>query len=492
MPESPHSTLLLSGARIVGEQVFANRPVDVRVRNGSVTEVAPKLSHEPGEFVVAAAGRWLIPGLYDQHVHMRQWAQMRNRLDLSSCTEPHEVCDVVKRHWRSESAAAGQPVIGMGFRQSTWSSQPEPAALDAVSGDRACVLIAGDGHSGWLNTAAARFFGVADHAVLLDENEWFEVFARLDELEQPSKPLDLVADAVSAAHRLGIVGITDFEYRGTTTFWPEYDASEHPPLRVYAGFYAEELDLVRSLGKRTGDALSEHTRLGPLKIIFDGSLGTLTAYCCEPYGASAPNWRGKRNLDVPQLHELFDTANRSGFAVALHAIGDAAIHEGLDAFEQFHTPGSIEHAQLIHLNDIERMHRLSITASVQPAHLLDDRDVAHTVWADRAERCFALESMHRVGVSLAFGSDAPIAPLDPWLAIDAAVTRARRGDEPWNAAERVSSATALFASTNGEGPIQVASRADLVLLDHDPLTTSAREVRVAATIVDGRVVFSSI
>jgi predicted amidohydrolase YtcJ len=144
-----------------------------------------------------------------------------------------------------------------------------------------------------------------------------------------------------------------------------------------------------------------------------------------------------------------------------------------------------------------RMARIGIRASVQPAHLLDDRDVTELLWPDRCDRVFMFRTLLDAGVPLAFGSDAPVSPLDPWLAMAAAVHRSADHREPWHGEQAVTAAEALAASTDGQGTVRAGSRGDLVLLDADPLGGSGstaevaahlRTLRAATTIVGGRVV----
>ncbi len=170
----------------------------------------------------------------------------------------------------------------------------------------------------------------------------------------------------------------------------------------------------------------------------------------------------------------------------------------LDAFTASGARGAIEHAQLVGREDLPRMARLGLVASVQPAHLLDDRDVTHQSWPDRADRCFPLRSLLDAGVELALGSDAPVAPLDPWLAMAAAVHRSGDDREPWNPAESLTPAEALAASTDGQTTVGVGSRGDLVLLEADPLApsrsteqaaTTLRETRVGLTTLAGRITY---
>jgi predicted amidohydrolase YtcJ len=141
------------------------------------------------------------------------------------------------------------------------------------------------------------------------------------------------------------------------------------------------------------------------------------------------------------------------------------------------------------------MARLGVRAGVHPAHLLDDRDVAERCWPDRTDRCFALRAMADAGVVLTMGSDAPVSPLDPWLAMAAAVHRSADERAPWHPEQSLTPGEALAASTDGQGTLAVGSRGDIVLLDDDPLEAGAdpaeaagrlRRMRVAATFVAGR------
>jgi hypothetical protein len=299
------------------------------------------------------------------------------------------------------------------------------------------------------------------------------------------------------------------EFSGAFREWPERFSAGLTSLHVRTATYAAELAHVIRAGWRSGDPLGDSRGLiemGPLKVISDGSLNTRTAYCCEPYADAGSGQlefpRGKQNNPPDELRELVAEAHAAGLRVAVHAIGDAAVSTALDAFAATGAIGSIEHAQLVRFEDLERMGRLGVTASVQPAHLLDDRDVTMACWPDRAERCFALRSMLDAGVQLAMGSDAPVAALDPWLTLAAAVHRTGDGREPWHPQQSITAAEALAASTDGQGTPGVGSRADLVLLDEDPLATDLpaddtaavgarlRGMSVAATFLGGRATHS--
>jgi predicted amidohydrolase YtcJ len=242
--------------------------------------------------------------------------------------------------------------------------------------------------------------------------------------------------------------------------------------------------------------------MGPLKIISDGSLNTRTAWCCDPYADAdlLEHPAGLPNQSGAELRSMLGRATQGGLQVATHAIGDAAVTDALTAYGETWATGSIEHAQLIQRDDVRRMAELGLRASVQPAHLLDDRDLTEAVWPGRGERCFAFRWMKDDGVELALGSDAPVSPLDPWLSIAAAVHRSADGRDPWHAEQSLTPAEALAASVDGQPTVGVGSRGDLVLLDQDPLAeggttaetaAALRALPVALTVVAGRVVHRS-
>ena len=194
-------------------------------------------------------------------------------------------------------------------------------------------------------------------------------------------------------------------------------------------------------------------------------------------------------LTIPpaELMSLLELAVGVGFEVAVHAIGDEANSLALDAFAATGAVGSIEHAQLLAERDVPRFAALGVVASVQPEHAMDDRDVADHHWHGRTGRSFVLRSLLDAGARLALGSDAPVAPLDPWVSIAAAVGRARDGREPWHPEQSITFVEALDASTRST--VSVGQPADLVLTDIDPYSADPellRSMPVAATLLAGR------
>jgi predicted amidohydrolase YtcJ len=175
----------------------------------------------------------------------------------------------------------------------------------------------------------------------------------------------------------------------------------------------------------------------------------------------------------------------------VHAIGDEAVALALDGFDAVECVGSIEHAQLVRAEDMSRFAELEVTASVQPAHLLDDRAVAERLWPGRTSQAFALRQMLEAGADVRFGSDAPVSVLDPWLAIAAAVHRAAADDEPWHAGEQLTAEEAIRASVRST--LAVGQPADFAVLDADPFDVSPAELAalpVSATFLGGRTTHS--
>ncbi len=196
-------------------------------------------------------------------------------------------------------------------------------------------------------------------------------------------------------------------------------------------------------------------------------------------------------VSLDALSTLMRRATDAGFDCAVHAIGDAANALALQAFARTGARGSVEHAQLLDDADVQRFAELGVIASVQPEHLLDDRDVTDRYWADRARRAFPFRSLLDAGATLAFGSDAPVAPLDPWLAIAAAVHRSRDGRPRWHPEQEITVHEALTASMppgRRDLRLRTGDAADLIVLDRDPFTAEPQALRtmpVAATMLAG-------
>ncbi|WP_411722498.1 amidohydrolase family protein [Mycetocola sp.] len=480
------------------------RPLDVVLEDGLVADLRPAGTGPVEGEVTDAAGRWILPGLWDFHVHFTQWAQTSRRFDLSGTRTAAEVLAAVDSHTAPTSDAPtgpDEPAVGFGFRNALWPDAADLAAFDRVSHGRAAILIAADLHCVWLNSAALWRYGHSDSATgILREEDAFAVLQSID--SAPESVVDgWVRDAADAASARGVVGIVDFEMAWNLESWSRRIAAGAIALRTRFGIYPQHLDRAIEERLRSGQILP-HTHglleVGSLKVITDGSLNTRTAYCVDEYPglAATEHPRGVLNVPPGELVSLMSRARDAGLESAIHAIGDQANTHVLDAFAATGARGSVEHAQLLSADDIARFAALGVTASVQPEHAMDDRDVAERYWAGRTDRAFTLRSILDAGGTLALGSDAPVAPLDPWLAISAAVARSRDGRAPWHPEQSISVAEAIAASTrDGSTTVRAGQVADLVLVDRDPYAATADELRrmpVSATILNGRDTFTSL
>jgi len=466
--------------------------VDLTVDRGVITAIRP---HSPGPGV-ALDGRTVVPGLWDNHVHFDQWALARRRLDLSAVGSAAEVVALVAERLRTGSGTGSGTgsdgmLVGAGFRDGLWPDAPRLDLLDAVSPGVRVVLVSGDLHCCWLNSAAAAHYGIVpDPSGVVREQDWHPIMEDVRRADD----LDRFADeAARAAAARGVVGIVDFEAPFPLDAWRSRITSGSRSLRVVSSVWPPSLDEALERGLRTGEAVPGTDGLltmGPLKIVTDGSLNTRTAFCVDPYpgleGTAHPC--GMVLVSPSELVPLLERAAAGGLEVAVHAIGDAANTFVLDAFASTGARGRVEHAQLLQVSDVPRFAALGIVASVQPEHAVDDRDVADHYWAGRTGRAFVFRSLLDAGAALALGSDAPVAPLDPWVAIAAAVHRSGDGRAPWHPEQQVTPAEALAASSGPDGPLREGRVADLVVLDADPLSATParlREMPVAATMLGG-------
>ena len=475
---------VLRRARIVGG---SDQPVDVLIRDGRIVSIADSVDapDAPDAEQIDLDGRFLGPGMWDAHVHFALWARTRRRFHVAGAGSAAEVSAMVAARVLSEPDNMAT-LVGVGFRDALWPDVPTTEALDAASPTRPVVLISGDVHCCWVNTAAELHYDLA-HAGLLRESEAFELQRKL-EVEPDDEERAYAVEAGAAAAARGTVGIVDLEMADNMRLWVRNCAQGLGMLRVRAGFYEDMFDTMIERGVRTGDVVEDTNGLvtvGPLKVITDGSLNTRTAYCHDAYPGTGDH--GVITVLPADLKDLLGRATEHGFEVAVHAIGDLANTFALDAFEATGARGSIEHAQLIQSDDLARFAQLDVTASVQPEHAMDDRDAADVLWVGRTERSFPFASLHQAGARIALGSDAPVATLDPWITYAAAVSRSRDGREPWHPEQQLTREAALAASTQG-ARVEVGALADLVVTDADPLTADAdvlRRMPVAATLVGG-------
>jgi predicted amidohydrolase YtcJ len=482
----------IRGARVAGagrEMLPDDGPVDVFLGAGRILDIAPTGAMRPVGEVLEADGAWLIPGLWDHHVHALPWALASRRVDLGSARTTREAAAVM-----AASAPEDGRRVGTGFRDALWPDMPSLELLDSVTGGVPTYLINADVHSVWLNTAAFEREGfLPDEFGMLREEAAFEISRRLNAID-PADSDRLLATAARRAAARGVVGLVDLDMIWNHDAWARRAAAGFDAVRVSYGIYPEHLERAVDAGLRTGDAVSASglVRTGPFKVITDGSLGTRTAACSHAY-PDDPRNTGMLTVDHETLVALMTRATGAGIHSAVHAIGDVANSSALDAFAVTGAVGTIEHAQLVAAADIPRFARLGVGASVQPEHAIDDRDVTDTEWAAQTATAYPLRALADAGANLLFGSDAPVSPLDPWAGIAAAIHRTRDGREPWRPEQTLDATRALAASTRGgslDGArIEPGATADLAVVEADPLTASENELRgmgVLATLLDGR------
>lgn len=488
----------VTAVRLAGpgsEFLIDDEPVDVFIEHGRISDIAPTGAIAARGEVLDGHGAWAVPGLWDNHVHTVQWALAAERVALGGAASAAEAAAIV-------SAAAPLPdgrKVGSGFRDAMWADAPTLALLDEATGSTPTYLINADVHSTWLNSAALRLEGFASLDGMLREHDAFEISRRLNAVD-PARGDAAVAVAGERAASRGVTGLVDFDMAWNADAWPRRVAAGFAAHRVEFAIYPFDLERAIRAGLRTGelheaDDAPEAGRglihVGPLKIISDGSLGTRTAACSHAYPGDPENF-GVLSVPPAELTELLTVATGSGLAVAVHAIGDRAVTGALDAFTVSGAVGTIEHAQLVRHADLARFGRLGVIASVQPQHALDDRDLVGRHWAGQTSIGYPLGALRDAGVELRFGSDAPVAALDPWQAIAAAVTRTDDDREAWHPEERLTREQALQASVRTS--LRPGQPADIALCGFDPLSATGADLRgmpVTATLVAGRLTYGA-
>ncbi|HOA87605.1 MAG: amidohydrolase family protein [Microbacteriaceae bacterium] len=472
-------------------------PSDVVIAGGEIVDIAPRGALRAAGEVLDGDGGWLVPGLWDHHVHMNQWARIAHRVPLGRAQTAAEAATLIGAAAPDETGVR----VGIGFRDGLWADAPSLAVLDAATGAIPSYLLSADLHSVWLNSAAfARAGFPANRRGMLREDEAFAVMRHLDRVD--TARVDVwVADAAADAAARGIVGVVDLDMEWNEEAWARRISGGFDALRVDFGVYPDMLGRALAEGLRSGDlvrgvtgeraAFAPLARVGALKVISDGSLGTRTAACTHPYPGGQD--RGRLNVDRAELLELMTRATAGGLACAVHAIGDVACSHALDVFGMTGAWGSIEHAQLVSHVDIQRFARLGVAASIQPTHALDDRALVEAYWSSQTALAYPMRALADAGATLLFGSDAPVSPIDPWATIADAVGRARGGDEAgaWHPEQAVTVEQALAASSRGgAGVVRPGAAADLAILGDDPFASSPEALRgmaVRATLLGGRV-----
>lgn len=482
--------------RLANARLLDGTLTDLDIVDGEIERVSPAGSTPAAGERRDLEGATVVPGLWDEHTHLGQWARHRTRVSVLDAETADEAAAIAARAAAVHTGT--DPLVLTGMRDGLWSTAPTRAQLDAATGDLPTLIISSDVHCSWPNSAMLRRLGIELAEPLLREEAAFDVLPIIEGMLDPDALDRHVVDALAAAAERGVVGVVDLEFDDAVGAWMR--PGRATPTRVEAGIYRRDLELAAERGIRTGDPIAHRARVGRLKVISDGSLGTRTAWTAHPYGwgGSTGPTTGVRNVDDAELDRMLERGAELGLDATIHAIGDAAVTAAIDAFERAgRRGGRIEHAQLVAGVDIPRMARLGIVASIQPEHALDDRELMAALWADRSRDAFRVRSLLEAGVGVVLGSDAPVTPLDPWLAIATAVTRTRGDETPWQPEEAIPLEQAVAISARSR--IAPGEPADLAVLgapapegdDPHAVAAALRSMPVAMTMVAGEPIFGA-
>ncbi|MGI9116652.1 MAG: amidohydrolase [Gaiellales bacterium] len=460
---------------------------------------------------VDLGGRTVVPGFVDAHIHFLSWALDRARVDVRDAPTGAAVLEHVAARAADERATGldGTWLIGSGWTEQHLAEFGGPAAesngpaadstdpaaaLEAATGGRPAALWSRDRHALWLNRAALEQIG--GEAVRREDAAWATPLPEPTRAERQRA----VVEGQQAAHALGLTGIHDFERRLGRRTWQELDVQERVTLRVASSIPAEHLDAIDAVEAVAGFG-SAHVRTGPVKAFLDGTVGARTAHMLEPYDDGGT---GMALLSTDQAAEAIRRAAGLGLPIAMHAIGDAAVRSALDALERTRAdwedlaqshglPPRIEHAQLVHPDDLARFAELGVVASMQPVHAGEDRAAAEAAWGARCAGAYAWRPLLETGAALVFGTDAPISPIDPIATLAAAVGDPLRPEHAITVADALTAMTvtpsAILGLDRRVGRLAPGHLADLVVLDRDPFATPVDElsaIEVVATMVGGR------
>lgn len=469
-------------------------------------------------------GKTVLPGFIDSHTHFVAFAKHLNSLDLDDCTSLEETIKKLQPFAKRKKEADW--IFARRWNINLWEKRilPDKRILDKNSATNPTVISSKDGHSLWVNSKVLhiaqinestpnpsggtieRYLNSSEPTGIFREKACDLVYKIIKEPEE--KMLSkLLKEAFKLAHQKGVVGIHDMEDEKALELFESFQQKGELALRVFMMIPRKNLDEAIRIGYKTGLG-NEYLRIGGVKIFADGALGSRTALMFQPYNLEPKNF----GVEVNCQKDLLDTlkkASKSGLSVAIHAIGDKANHQALNAIEKWNHNKNlrhrIEHAQVLDPADIKRFAQLDIIASMQPIHGPSDRDMAEKYWGKRSRLAYAFKTLLNKGTKLAFGSDLPLYDFDPLKGIYAAVTRKEEnGGNSWNPKEKITVAQAVNAYTKGaayasyeenlKGSLEIGKLADMVVLSKDIFKIAPEELlktEILTTIWDGKIVYNN-
>lgn len=494
--------------------------------------------------VVPLEGRFVCPGFNDSHMHLLSYGSAMERCDLTgAATASLAALQQALRDFAAvRQPQAGDWLLGRGWNQDYFSPAtgiPVRQDLDAVSTEFPVCITRCCGHCLVLNTRALEVLGIDENTpvpeggaidrdeqgrltgVLLD-TAMSLVFARLP---RPTKQ-DLKRMLRSASAALNRVGVTSCQTDDLCAFenitWQEVleayrEVAQEGDLtvRVFEQSQFTDADSLRAFletGLTTGSG-SEMFKIGPLKMLGDGSLGARTAYLSGTY-ADAPEERGIAIFTQEQFNEMISLANEHGMSAAIHVIGDGILDRVLNAYEyafarcprEDHRSGLV-HVQLTRPDQLERIRRMNLHAHVQTIFLDYDSHIVHARAGEAlAGTSYAFHTLREMGVHVSNGTDCPVEAPDPMRGVQCAVTRQPldgslppyRPEEAFSVEEalQIYTVEGAFASFEEgfKGQIQPGLAADFVILDGNPFEVAPQDIhriRTLRTFLGGKLVYDA-
>lgn len=465
-------------------------------------------------------GRCMLPGFTDAHIHLLQYGLKLTSIDCE--TESKQAC-LRRVSAAIQNTPPGIWIRGQGWNHNVWEEGiGTKEELDSISKHHPIYLAAKSLHASWVNSAALALAGIhkdtpdPEGGKIARDSQGeptgilLESASRLVEKIIPAPDEGQMRAALIQGQEelihFGITAVHDMDEWKIYPLLKKMKEERQFPLRVVKNIPVDHLSdaIQNSLVSGMGD---ENLRIGWLKLFMDGALGPQTAAMLEPYETSDNT--GMLILSPEELNEIAEQAVGNGICLAIHAIGDKAIRCALDGMARMPTPTAIphriEHVQVIHPSDMHRMAALHVVASMQPFHVISDMETADQYWGERCKHAYAWNSIHAAGVSLVFGSDAPVETPNPFLGLHAAVNRQnKRTHRPWHPQQALSLQHALEAYTctpatllPGQavhGKLAVGSRADLTILPVDPFAIPPQSLQTlvpCATMINGAFVWRS-
>jgi predicted amidohydrolase YtcJ len=462
-------------------------------------------------------------------LHLKNYALSLQKVDCETNTK--EEC-LRRVEERVQTSRPGEWILGHGWNQNVWGIWPTASELDAISPNNPVYLTAKSLHAAWANTAALKLATITSQTphpqngqIQRDDRGnatgiLLETAMELVGESIPEPTISEIAEAMEKAQsilwKMGLTGVHDFDRRDSFMALQQLHKQGKLKLRVLKNIPVELLEQAYELGLSAGFG-DDWLRIGSVKVFMDGALGPHTAAMFQPYIGEEDN-RGILNMDGEELFEYGRTAAQVGLALTVHAIGDRANHEVLNAYEQLrnyekenHLPAlrhRIEHVQVIHPDDAARLGKMNVIASMQPIHATSDMLMADAFWGERSGLAYALKTQLNHGARLALGSDAPVESPNPFLGLYAAVTRRRADGSPspegWYPEQKLTMTEAWEGFTLGPayaaymenrlGRLAPNYLADLIVLEKDPFTCEAEEllsIQSSATMVGGEWVWTT-